>query len=111
MIGSFPALSLADARSEWRNDGATRELARGDEQCRILERESLPEIGSVLLADLKPLQVKAAVAPIRERAPRRQIGCSRFNDLLPDGSCSELGLGIGIYRAAVPSKIPRPTDQ
>ena len=104
LIGSFPALSLADTRGEWRNHRATREkhgdprdevrrwreaataaairgkgytltcaaesyqkehlskLARGDEQWRILERGILPEIGSVLLAALKPSQVMAAVA-------------------------------------------------
>jgi len=103
LIGSFPALSLADARTQWRNHRATRDkhgdprdevrrrrdaatlqamrgkgytltraaesyrkehlskLARGDEQWRILEREILPEIGHVLLADLKPSQVMAAV--------------------------------------------------
>jgi len=112
LIGSFPALSLADARSEWRNHRATRDkhgdprdevrrrqeaakvaamrgkgytltraaesyrkerlskLARGDEQWRILEREILPEIGSVLLAELKPSQVMAAIVPMRKRAPR-----------------------------------------
>ena len=112
LIGSFPALSLADARTEWRNHRATRDkhgdprddvrrrrkaatvlamrgkgytliraaesykkehlskLARGHEQWRILEREILPEIGRVLLADLKPSQVMAAVVPMRKRAPR-----------------------------------------
>ncbi len=111
-IGSFPALSLADARAEWRNHRATKDrhgdprdevrrrreaatatamrgkgysltraaesyrkehlskLARGDEQWRILERDILPEIGSVLLADLKPSQVMAAIVPLRKRAPR-----------------------------------------
>jgi len=112
LIGSFPALSLAAARAEWRNHRATRDkhrdprdqirlhreaaksaamrgkgytfacaaesyrkehlskLARGDEQWRILAREILPEIGNVLLADLKPSQVMAAVVPMRKRAPR-----------------------------------------
>jgi hypothetical protein len=43
-------------------------LARGDEQWRILEREILPEIGSELLADLKPSQVMAAIVPMGMRA-------------------------------------------
>ena len=101
LIGSFPALSLADASAEWRNHRAIRDkhgdprddvrrlreaatlqamrgkgytltraaesyrkehlskLARGGEQWRILEREILPEIGHVLLADLKPSQYAA----------------------------------------------------
>jgi len=113
LIGSFPALSLADGRTEWRNHRATRDkhgdpratrcavgarrrrlqamrgrgytltraaesyrkehlckLERGDEQWRILEREILPEIGHVLLADLKPSQVMVAVVPMGKRAPR-----------------------------------------
>ena len=112
LIGSFPALSLADARAEWRNHRAIRDkhgdprldvqrrrevatalatrnkgftlacaaesynkehlskLKRGAEQWRILEREILPKIGTVLLADLKPSQVMAAVVPLRKRAPR-----------------------------------------
>ena len=98
LIGSFPALSLADARSEWRNHHATRaattvaairgkgstlthaaesyqkeylsRFARGDEQWRILERVILHAIGNVLLADLKPSQTMAAVMPMHKRAPR-----------------------------------------
>lgn len=110
--GSFPALSLADARSVWQTHRATRDkqdapraevrrrheiakaaairdqgytvnraaesyqkehlskLARGNEQWRILKREILPVIGSVLLADLKPSQVMGAIVPTRKRAPR-----------------------------------------
>ena len=147
LIGSFPALSLADARSEWRNHRATRDkhgdprdevrrrqeaakvaairgkgytltraaesyqkehlskLARGDEQWRILEREILPEIGSVLLADLKPSQVMAAVVPMRKRAPRvAAMGISALRGVIRHArSMNRLDLDVADPTAGIPT--------
>lgn len=61
--------TLTRAAESYRKEHLSK-LARGDEQWRILEREILPEIGSVLLADLKPSQVMVAIVPMRKRAPR-----------------------------------------
>jgi integrase len=125
LIGSFPALSLAEARSEWRihraskdkhadprdavrrrkevaRDAATRDggytvanaaenyrvehlskLGRGHEQWRILQRDILPTIGHVPLAELKPSQVMGAIVPIRKRAPRvATMGISALRGLI-----------------------------
>jgi len=147
LIGSFPALSLADARSEWRNHRATRDkhgdprdevrrrqeaakvaairgkgytltraaesyqkehlskLARGDEQWRILEREILPEIGSVLLADLKPSQIMAAVVPMRKRAPRvAAMGISALRGVIRHArSMNRLDLDVADPTAGIPT--------
>jgi integrase len=112
LLGSYPALSLADVRTEWRNAKAIRDkhgdprdeakrrkevaaeravrsrgytvkqaaedynwehlskLARGAERWRILERNILPGISNVVLAELKPSQVMDVITPIRKRAPR-----------------------------------------
>ena len=112
LIGSYPALSLADARTEWRTAKGVRarhgdprdqwkarkeaeaeralrrrgytvkqaaedynwehlsKLARGAERWRILERNILPGISSVVLAELRPSQVMDVITPIRKRAPR-----------------------------------------
>ena len=147
LIGSFPALSLADARSEWRNHRAIRDkhgdprdelgrrraaatvlatrgkgytlaraaesykkehlskLARGDEQWRILEREILPEIGNVLLADLKPSQVMAAVVPMRKRAPRvAAMGISALRGVIRHArSMNRLDLDVSDPTAGIPT--------
>ena len=147
LMGSYPALSLADARSEWRNHRATRDkdgdprdvvrlrreaatvlatrdngytltraaesyrkehlskLARGNEQWRILEREILPEIGHVLLADLKPSQVMAAVVPMRKRAPRMAaMGISALRGVIRHArSMNRLDLNALDPTAAIPT--------
>lgn len=146
LIGSFPALPLADARTEWRNRRATRDkhgdprdevrrrheaakaaairgtgyaltraaesyrkehlskLARGDEQWRILEREILPKIGSVLLAGLKPSQVMAAVVSMRKRAPRvATMGISALRGVIrPARSMNRLDLDVADSTVGIP---------
>ena len=147
LIGSFPALSLADARSEWRNHRATKDkhgdprdevrrrreaatvlamrgkgytltraaesyrkehlskLARGAEQWRILEREILPEIGNVLLVDLKPSQVMAAVVPLRKRAPRvAAMGISSLRGVIRHArNMNRLDLDVSDPTAGIPT--------
>ena len=147
LIGSFPALSLADARAEWRTHRATRDkdgdprddvrsrreaatvlairgkgytvtraaesykkehlsrLARGDEQWRILEREILPVIGYVILADLKPSEVMAAVVPLRKRAPRAAaMGISALRGVIGHArSMNRLDLDAADPTAAIPT--------
>jgi integrase len=147
LIGSFPALSLADARTEWRSHRATKDkhgdprdearrrreaaraaamrgkgytltraaesyrnehlsnLARGDEQWRILEREILPEIGRVLLADLKPSQVMSVIVPVRKRAPRvAAMGISALRGVIRHArSMNRLDLDVADPTAGIPT--------
>ena len=147
LVGSFPALSLADARAEWRTHRAVRDkhgdprdevrrrreaataaatrgkgytltraaesyrkehlskLVRGDEQWRILEREILPAIGSVLLADLKPSQVMAAVVPLRKRAPRvAAMGISALRGVIKHArSMNRLDLDVTDPTTGIPT--------
>ncbi len=80
-------------------------LARGDEQWRILKREILPEIGSVLLADLKPSQVMAAVVPMRKRAPRvAAMGISALRGVIRHArSMNRLDLDVADPTAGIPT--------
>ena len=80
-------------------------LARGDEQWRILEREILPEICSVLLANLKPAQVMAAVVPMRKRAPRvAAMGISVLRGVIRHArSMNRLDLAVADPTAGIPT--------
>jgi len=90
--------TLTCATERYRQEYRSK-LARGGEQWRILEREILPEIGHVLLADLKPSQVMAAVVPMRKRAPRVvAMGISALRGVVEHASANEGAPGRYSYR-------------
>ncbi len=69
------------------------------------EREILPEIGSVLLADLKPSQFIAAIVPIRKRAPRvTAMGISALRGVIRHAhSMNRLDLDVADPTAGIPT--------
>ena len=99
--------TLTRAAQSYQKERLSR-LARGGEQWRILEREILPEIGNVLLADLKPSQVMAAVVPMRRRAPRvAAMGISALRGVIRHArGMNRLDLDVADPTAGIPT-IPK----
>lgn len=96
--------TLTRADESYRKEHLSK-FARGSEQWRILEREILPEIGGVLLADLKPSQVMAAIVPIRKSAPRvAAMGISALRGVIRHvRSMNGLDLDVADPTASVPT--------
>jgi integrase len=96
--------TLKHAAENYRKERLSN-VARGDEQWRMMEREILPEIGSALLTDLKPSQVMVAIVPVRKRAPRvAAMGISALPGVIRHGrSMSRLDLDAADPTAGIPA--------
>ena len=90
LIGSFPALSLADARSEWRNHRANRDK-HGDPCDEVRRRQEAAKV--------------AAIVPMRKRAPRvAAMGISALRGVIRHArSMNRLDLDVIDPTAGIPT--------
>ena len=90
LIGSLPALSLADARSEWRNHRANRDK-HGDPCDEVRRRQEAAKV--------------AAIVPMRKRAPRvAAMGISALRGVIRHArSMNRLDLDVIDPTAGIPT--------